>query len=156
MSPGHGGRAQGGWRVSTRSRRAGRDQGGGGGGVPVPAQPLRPGRRVQGGQRQRRQPPAHLHLPVSVTCEYKVDTCHTCQHCYRRGYRGNALVRCRRGECFSDSECPAHLACFDYRCKDPCKGPDTSCGDNANCKVDITLHYLHYLHHLQGVRFVMI
>ena len=68
LSPRHGGRAQGGGRVSTRSRGAGRDQGGGGGGVPVPAQPLRPGRRVQGGQRQLRQPPAHLHLPVSVTC----------------------------------------------------------------------------------------
>ena len=79
---------------------------------------------------------------MSVTCEYKVDTCHTCQHCYRRGYRGNALVRCRRGECFSDAECPAHLACFDYRCKDPCKGPDTSCGDNANCKVDIYIIYI--------------
>merc|ERR1719264_754449 len=53
----------------------------------------------------------------------------------RRGYRGNALVQCRRGECFSDSECPDHKACFDYRCKDPCKGPDTSCGLNANCRV---------------------
>ena len=53
-------------------------------------------------------------------------------------------MRCRRGECFSDSECPAHLACFDYRCKDPCKGPDTSCGDNANCKVDIYIIYIMY------------
>jgi len=53
----------------------------------------------------------------------------------RRGYSGNALVACRRGECFNDSECPDHLACFDYKCKDPCKGPDTSCGVNAQCKV---------------------
>ena len=53
----------------------------------------------------------------------------------RRGYRGNALVSCRRGECFSDSECPDHRACFDYKCKDPCKGPTTSCGVNANCRV---------------------
>ena len=53
-------------------------------------------------------------------------------------------MRCRRGECFSDAECPAHLACFDYRCKDPCKGPDTSCGDNANCKVDIYIIYIMY------------
>lgn len=52
-----------------------------------------------------------------------------------RGYSGNALVACRRGECFNDSECPDHLACFDYKCKDPCKGPDTSCGVNAQCKV---------------------
>jgi len=52
-----------------------------------------------------------------------------------RGYRGNALVRCRRGECFSDSECPGHRACFDYICKDPCKGPTTSCGVNAECRV---------------------
>jgi len=52
-----------------------------------------------------------------------------------RGYRGNALVSCRRGECFNDSECPDHKACFDYKCKDPCKGPTTSCGVNANCRV---------------------
>jgi len=52
-----------------------------------------------------------------------------------RGYRGNALVACRRGECFNDSECSPDRACFDYKCKDPCKGPDTSCGANANCKV---------------------
>ena len=54
---------------------------------------------------------------------------------FRRGYRGNALVACRRGECFNDSECSPDRACFDYKCKDPCKGPDTSCGANANCKV---------------------
>eukprot|EP00092_Neocalanus_flemingeri_P082004 GFUD01102553.1.p1 GENE.GFUD01102553.1~~GFUD01102553.1.p1 ORF type:complete len:302 (-),score=42.45 GFUD01102553.1:82-858(-) len=52
-----------------------------------------------------------------------------------RGYSGNGLVFCRRGECFSDSECPNYLACFDYKCKDPCKGPDTACGANAQCKV---------------------
>jgi len=52
-----------------------------------------------------------------------------------RGYSGNALVACRRGECFKDDECPSHQACFDYKCKDPCKGPDTSCGLNANCQV---------------------
>ena len=66
----------------------------------------------------------------------------------RRGYRGNALVQCRRGECFSDSECPDHKACFDYRCKDPCKGPDTSCGLNANCRVgeqsNIPVYNCHY------------
>merc|ERR1712115_273131 len=52
-----------------------------------------------------------------------------------RGYTGNALVACTRGECFSDDESPGHLACFDYQCKDPCLGPDTSCGDNAQCRV---------------------
>merc|ERR1712115_308486 len=52
-----------------------------------------------------------------------------------RGYTGNALVACTRGECFSDDECPGHLACFDYQCKDPCLGPDTSCGSNAECRV---------------------
>ena len=55
--------------------------------------------------------------------------------CSRRGYTGNALVACRRGECFDDAECSSHLACFDYKCKDPCKGPTTSCGVNAQCKV---------------------
>jgi len=52
-----------------------------------------------------------------------------------RGYSGDALVACRRGECFDDAECPTHLACFDYQCKDPCKGPTTSCGVSAQCKV---------------------
>jgi len=49
-----------------------------------------------------------------------------------KGYSGNALVSCRRGECFSDSECPRHLACFDYKCSDPCAGV---CGSNADCQV---------------------
>jgi len=48
-----------------------------------------------------------------------------------KGYRGNALVQCRRGECLSDSECPNHLGCFDYRCQDPCNG---ACGINADCQ----------------------
>jgi len=49
-----------------------------------------------------------------------------------RGYKGNALVSCRRGECFHDDECSQHLACFDYRCQDPCNG---ACGTNAECQV---------------------
>jgi len=52
-----------------------------------------------------------------------------------RGYSGNALVACHRGECFNDDECPSHLACFDYKCKDPCLGPSTSCAHNADCRV---------------------
>merc|ERR1711963_1241990 len=52
-----------------------------------------------------------------------------------RGYTGDALRVCLRGECFNDDECPNHLACFDYQCKDPCLGPTSSCGSNAQCKV---------------------
>eukprot|EP00088_Acartia_fossae_P018349 TRINITY_DN2059_c0_g2_i1.p1 TRINITY_DN2059_c0_g2~~TRINITY_DN2059_c0_g2_i1.p1 ORF type:complete len:378 (-),score=19.28 TRINITY_DN2059_c0_g2_i1:59-1192(-) len=48
------------------------------------------------------------------------------------GYKGNALVACRRGECFQDSECPSHLACFDFKCQDPCNG---ACGRNTQCQV---------------------
>ena len=33
----------------------------------------------------------------------------------RRGYTGDALRVCLRGECFHDDECPNHLACFDYQ-----------------------------------------
>ena len=50
----------------------------------------------------------------------------------RNGYKGNALVACRRGECFSDSECASHLACFDFKCQDPCNG---ACGRNTQCQV---------------------
>ena len=37
-----------------------------------------------------------------------------------------------RPECVSNSECPSHLACINYKCKDPCPG---SCGVNAECRV---------------------
>ena len=50
----------------------------------------------------------------------------------RRGFRGNALASCTRGECLHDTECPQHLACFDYRCQDPCNG---ACGTNSECQV---------------------
>ena len=33
----------------------------------------------------------------------------------RRGYTGDALRVCLRGECFHDEECSNHLACFDYQ-----------------------------------------
>ena len=33
----------------------------------------------------------------------------------RRGYTGDALRVCLRGECFHDDECSNHLACFDYQ-----------------------------------------
>lgn len=37
-----------------------------------------------------------------------------------------------RPECTINSECPAHLACMNTRCSDPCVG---SCGNNAHCQV---------------------
>lgn len=35
-------------------------------------------------------------------------------------------------ECISNSECSAHLACMNQKCRDPCEG---SCGTNAECRV---------------------
>lgn len=35
-------------------------------------------------------------------------------------------------ECISNVECSSHLACINYKCKDPCPG---SCGANAQCNV---------------------
>lgn len=37
-----------------------------------------------------------------------------------------------RPECTSNSECPANLACFNEKCRNPCPG---SCGFNARCTV---------------------
>jgi len=47
------------------------------------------------------------------------------------GYVGNALVRCNRGECLSDSECGYQRICRNNVCEDPCKN---ACGVNANCE----------------------
>jgi hypothetical protein len=49
-----------------------------------------------------------------------------------KGYQGNALVNCRRGECLNDNECSSHQACFDFKCRDPCIGV---CGSNSQCQV---------------------
>lgn len=38
-----------------------------------------------------------------------------------------------RPECVSNSECPSHLACINYKCKDPCPN---SCGVNTDCRVN--------------------
>merc|ERR1719397_95492 len=51
-----------------------------------------------------------------------------------KGYFGNALNYCHRGECFNDSECGHHQACFQYYCSDPCSRPSV-CGYQAECKV---------------------
>lgn len=40
---------------------------------------------------------------------------------------------CRGPECRVDDECPNHLACMGYRCRDPCPG---SCGVAADCRVE--------------------
>lgn len=37
-----------------------------------------------------------------------------------------------RPECVSNGECASHLACFNRKCQDPCRG---SCGSNAECFV---------------------
>lgn len=43
----------------------------------------------------------------------------------------NSPPNCRP-ECVSNSECLAHHACINQKCKDPCPG---SCGENADCRV---------------------
>jgi len=47
------------------------------------------------------------------------------------GYRGDPLIRCSRGECINDSECPLDRACFDFNCRSPC---ENACGQNAECQ----------------------
>lgn len=44
---------------------------------------------------------------------------------------GNPYEGCRP-ECIINSDCPAHLACVQNKCKDPCPG---TCGRNAECYV---------------------
>lgn len=46
------------------------------------------------------------------------------------GYTGDALTRCRRGECTADVECRHDQACVDYQCKNVCSG---QCGVDAEC-----------------------
>jgi hypothetical protein len=48
-----------------------------------------------------------------------------------KGYRGDPLVSCTRGECENDSECSSSQACFNFKCKDACLD---ACGINAQCK----------------------
>lgn len=46
-------------------------------------------------------------------------------------YVGNPYEGCRP-ECIMNSDCPANLACNQYKCRDPCLGV---CGQNAICQV---------------------
>lgn len=46
------------------------------------------------------------------------------------GYQGTP-PHCRP-ECLVSTECPAHLACINQKCNDPCPG---LCGLNADCQV---------------------
>uniref|UniRef100_A0A8D8TXE6 Neurogenic locus notch homolog protein 1 n=1 Tax=Cacopsylla melanoneura TaxID=428564 RepID=A0A8D8TXE6_9HEMI len=45
-------------------------------------------------------------------------------------YFGNPQIRCERPQCLSNDECPAHLACVNQRCADPC-----DCAPGAQCQV---------------------
>jgi len=42
------------------------------------------------------------------------------------------LFSAPKPECTSDPECPAHLACIQEKCQDPCFS--TVCGLNADCR----------------------
>ena len=48
------------------------------------------------------------------------------------GYQGDPFVFCKKGECEYDHECDHQLACFDFKCRDPCIG---TCGQAAECQV---------------------
>jgi len=48
------------------------------------------------------------------------------------GYQGDPFTFCKKGECEFDHDCPHLLACFDFKCKDPCLG---TCGTAAVCQV---------------------
>lgn len=49
------------------------------------------------------------------------------------GMAGDPTSGCAGPECRVDDECPLHLACMGYRCRDPCPG---SCGAGASCRVE--------------------
>ena len=136
-----------------RSRGAGRDQGGGG--VPVPAQPLRPGRRVQGGQRQLRQPPAHLHLPVSVTCVI-ITRVTRVNIVTDAGTEVTPWCGAAAGSVSATPSAPPTSPASTTGARTPARAQTHPAGTTPTARWISTLHYLHYLHHLQGVRFVMI
>ncbi|XP_075154214.1 uncharacterized protein LOC142227620 [Haematobia irritans] len=88
--------------------------------------------------------PLHGHLPA-VIAEEPINPCYPSPcgfyaQCHNR--RGVAICTCLssyvgtppncRPECTIHSDCPAHLACFNSKCSDPCPG---SCGFNARCQV---------------------
>ncbi len=49
----------------------------------------------------------------------------------KEDFFGNPYEGCRR-ECILSSDCPSHLACVNYKCKDICPG---SCSVNSECRV---------------------
>merc|ERR1719516_142360 len=66
-------------------------------------------------------------------CRYPVGYGRAVSCTCKKGYFGNALIHCTRGECLSDVDCPSYLACMkDYTCRNPCVG---TCATNARCKV---------------------
>jgi len=48
------------------------------------------------------------------------------------GHQGDPFVFCKKGECEYDHDCDHQLACFDFKCRDPCIG---TCGQLAECQV---------------------
>jgi len=48
------------------------------------------------------------------------------------GHQGDPFVFCKKGECEYDHDCSSQLACFDFKCRDPCIG---TCGQLAECQV---------------------
>jgi len=48
------------------------------------------------------------------------------------GYQGDPFTFCKKGECEFDHDCDHQLACFDFKCRDPCSG---TCGTSADCQV---------------------
>ncbi|XP_037076509.1 neurogenic locus notch homolog protein 1-like isoform X2 [Pollicipes pollicipes] len=53
-----------------------------------------------------------------------------------RGYLGDPLTACQRGECEDHSNCPANQACYNYICTNPCLSASGGnvCGINALCR----------------------
>ncbi|KAG7155063.1 Neurogenic locus Notch protein-like 2, partial [Homarus americanus] len=50
------------------------------------------------------------------------------------GFMGDPYSICRPAECSEDSQCPAHQACQDQQCQDPCE--QLQCVTNAQCRVE--------------------
>ncbi|XP_043214270.1 neurogenic locus notch homolog protein 1-like isoform X1 [Amphibalanus amphitrite] len=53
-----------------------------------------------------------------------------------KGYLGDPLTACQRGECVDHSNCPATQACYNYICTNPCLSSSGGnvCGTNALCR----------------------
>jgi hypothetical protein len=78
--------------------------------------------------------PCYIQNPCHPTTAECFATNHRAECRCKPGLEGNPLVRCETVGCKSDNECPAHLACINRQCVDPCLHSNP-CAANAICFV---------------------